>query len=105
VQSTGSEILHVACLLAERRGIEVIAPVHDALMAEAPVDQAEEVSISLDRAMRDGAAVVLRGYELPTDTGDLDGSILPGQRFFDKRGAEMWETVSRLLIQQGARRA
>jgi DNA polymerase I len=105
VQSTGSEILHVACLLAERRGIEVIAPVHDALMAEAPVDQAEEVSIALDRVMRDAAAVVLRGYELPTDTGDLDGSILPGQRFFDKRGAEMWETVSRLLIQQGARRA
>jgi DNA polymerase I len=105
VQSTGSEILHVACLLAERRGIEIIAPVHDALMAEGPADQAEEISIALDQVMRDAAAVVLRGYELPTDTGDLDGPILPGQRFFDKRGAEMWETVSRLLTQQGARRA
>ena len=29
------EILHVACILAERRGIEIVAPVHDALMADA----------------------------------------------------------------------
>jgi DNA polymerase I-like protein with 3'-5' exonuclease and polymerase domains len=105
VQSTGAEILHVACLLAERRGIEIIAPVHDALMAEGPADQAEEISIALDQVMRDAPAVVLRGYELPTDTGDLNGPILPGQSYFDKRGAEMWETVSRLLAQQGARRA
>ena len=43
MQSTGSEILHVACILAERRGIEVVAPVHDAIMAECPADQAEEL--------------------------------------------------------------
>jgi DNA polymerase-1 len=105
VQSTGAEILHVIGLLAERRGIEVIGPVHDALLVEGPADQAVEISIALDQVMRDGSAVVLRGYELPTDTGDLDGPILPGQRYYDKRGAEMWETVSRLLAQQGARRA
>jgi len=98
-------ILHVACILAERRGIEIIAPVHDALMAEGPADQAEELSIALDRVMRDASAVILRGYELPTDTADLDGPILPGQRYYDERGREMWETVSRLLAQQEARRA
>jgi DNA polymerase I len=38
IQSTGAEILHVACVLAERRGIELVAPVHDAIMAEAPFD-------------------------------------------------------------------
>jgi DNA polymerase I len=105
VQSTGAEILHVTCLLAERRGIEAIGPVHDALLVEGPADRAVEISIALDQVMRDGSAVILRGYELPTDMGDLDGPILHGQRYFDKRGAEMWETVSRLLAQQGARRA
>jgi DNA polymerase-1 len=105
VQSTASEILHVACILAERRGIEIIAPVHDALMAEGPADQAEELSIALDRVMRDASTVILRSYELPTDTADLDGPILPGQRYYDERGREMWETVSRLLAQQEARRA
>ena len=74
-------------------------------MAEGPADLASEISIALDQVMRDAAAIVLRGYELPTDMGDLDGPIFPGQRYFDKRGAEMWETVSRLLAQQGARRA
>ena len=105
IQSCASEVLHAACILAERRGIEIIAPVHDALMAEGPADQAEELSIALDRCMRDASAVVLRGYELPTDTADLDGPILPGRHYFDKRGREMWETVTRLVAQQEEKRA
>jgi DNA polymerase-1 len=93
IQSTGAEILHVACVLAERRGIGIVAPVHDALVAEADVDRAEEVSAGLDRVMRDAAAVVLRGYELRTDVQ----VIRAGAHYFDKRGIEMWETVTKLL--------
>jgi hypothetical protein len=37
IQSTGAEVLHVACILAERRGIELVAPIHDALLAEGPL--------------------------------------------------------------------
>jgi DNA polymerase-1 len=55
IQATGAEILHVACILAERRGIEIVAPVHDALMAEADLDRVEEVSAALDRVMRECA--------------------------------------------------
>ena len=53
--------------------------------------------------MRDAAAIVLRGYELPTDTADLGGPIFPGQHFFDERGAEMWKTVTRLAAKQEER--
>lgn len=91
MQSTGSEILHAACILAERRGIRVVAPVHDAIMVEAPVAEVAERSVALDRVMREAAAVVLRGYELPTD----EQLIMPGENFRDDRGAEMWETVLR----------
>ena len=35
IQSTGAEILHVASMLAERRGLEIIAPIHDAFISEA----------------------------------------------------------------------
>jgi DNA polymerase I-like protein with 3'-5' exonuclease and polymerase domains len=101
IQSTGAEILHVACVLAERRGIELVAPVHDAIMAEAPLDKEEEASAALDRCMRDASAVVLRGYELPTDVQ----IVRPGQHFFDKRGAEMWETVTRLVAKLEEKRA
>ena len=93
MQSTGSEILHVTCVLAERRGIEVVAPVHDAIMAECPADQAEELSTALDQVMGDAAAVVLRGYRLPTDCQ----IIRPGERYFDDRGKAMWDTVTGLL--------
>ena len=94
IQSTGSEILHVACILAERRGIQIVAPVHDALMAETDLDRVEETSAALDRVMRDASSIVLRGYELPTDYQ----IVLPGARYFDGRGLEMWSTIERLLV-------
>jgi hypothetical protein len=96
IQSTGAEILHVACVLAERRGIRLVAPVHDAIMAEAPIEQAEDVSAALDRTMRDAAAVVLRGYELPTDVQ----MVRPGQRYFDERGEAMWNTINKLIAKR-----
>jgi DNA polymerase-1 len=101
IQSMGAEILHVACILAERRGIEIIAPVHDALMVETDLDRAEEISAALDQVMRDASSIVLQGYELPTDVQ----IIRPGERYFDDRGEEMWSTVSRLLQKIEAKKA
>jgi hypothetical protein len=96
IQSTGSEILHVACILAERRGLEIVAPVHDALMVEGDLDALEDVSQALDRVMRDASAVVLCGYELPTDVQ----LIRPGGHYVDERGQAMWDTVSKLVARR-----
>ena len=104
IQATAAEVLHVACILAERRGIQVIAPVHDAIMAQAPLGQTEDVSARLDRCMRDASAVVLRGYELPTDV-QLIGVGQKHQRYFDDRGAAMWDTVTRLVTKLEERTA
>ena len=93
IQSTGSEILHVACILAERRGIEIVAPVHDAIMAEGPAGEIEELSRALAQLWGDAAAVVLQGYRLPTDCQ----IIRPGEHYFDDRGAAIWNTVTRLV--------
>lgn len=101
IQSTASEILHVACVLAERRGIRIVAPIHDAFLAEADIDCAEEASAALDRVMRDASSIVLRGHELPTDKQ----IIRPGERYSDDRGKEMWNTIERLLGKVEARSA
>lgn len=93
MQSTGSEVLHVASIMAERRGVQVVAPVHDAIMAEAAIAEVADVSAALDRVMRDAGAVVLRGYELPTDVQ----VVLPGQHYHDDRGVAMWNTVTNLV--------
>src|SRR5262249_57922852 len=92
-QSTGSEILHVLCILAERRVIELVASIHDAVMAEGPLSETEELSRALDQVMGDAAAVVLRGYRLPTECQ----IVKPGEHYQDERGAAMWATVTRLL--------
>jgi DNA polymerase-1 len=101
IQSTGAEILHVASVLAERRGIEIVAPIHDAFLAEADADRAEEASAALDQVMRDASRIVLRGYELRTDCQ----LIRAGERYFDERGVEMWETVTRLVAKLEEQRA
>src|SRR5262249_23101767 len=62
IQATAAEILHVACIMAEERGIGLVAPVHDALMAEADAGEADDAAPTLDRVMRDASAVVLQGY-------------------------------------------
>jgi DNA polymerase family A len=93
MQSTGAEILHVACVLAERRGIEIVAPIHDALLSEAPVRDLEDASIALGQVMSDASAVVLKGYRLRTDVK----VIRPGEHFHDDRGVKMWTTVTNLV--------
>jgi hypothetical protein len=50
----------------------------------------------LDRLMGDASAVVLQGYRLPTDRQ----IIRPGERYYDDRGEEMWNTVSELLAKR-----
>ena len=96
MQSAGAMILHAACLLAERRGIEIVAPIHDAFVAQCGVRDVEDVAAAFDRVMRDASAIVLRGYELPSDCQ----IIRPGERYFDKRGKAMWDTVAGLLAKQ-----
>ena len=92
--------MHTACLLADRRGIEIVAPIHDAFVAQCDARDVKDVSAALDRVMRDASAVVLRGYELPTDYQ----IVRPGGRYFDKRGKAMWETVrDRAAGQAGTR--
>jgi DNA polymerase family A len=93
IQSTGSEILHTLCVLAERREIKLIAPIHDAVLAEGELADAEDLARELDRLMRDASAIVLHGYELPSDCQ----IIRPGERYFDGRGEAMWNTVTGLL--------
>jgi hypothetical protein len=57
--------------------------------------------VALDRVMRDASAIVLRGYELPTDMK----IIHPGERYEDDRGRDMWGTVTRLVAKLEEKRA
>jgi DNA polymerase-1 len=94
MQANGAEMLRLACCLATERGIRVCAPVHDALLIEAPLDEIDGRVAELQACMREASRVVLGGaLELGSDAKVVRWP----DRYMDERGAVMWGTVVRLL--------
>jgi DNA polymerase I len=92
-QANGAEMLRLACCLATERGIEVCAPVHDAVLICTPLDQLESDLLVMQEAMREASSVVLDGFELATEAKP----IRYPDRYMDSRGKRMWDTVMKLL--------
>jgi len=101
MQSNGSEMLRLACTLATERGISVVAPVHDAVLIEAPLDQLDERVLAMQETMREASMAVLGGFELRSDVKRIDAP----DRFNDPRGDVMWGVVNELLDEIGAETA
>jgi DNA polymerase-1 len=93
VQANGAEMLRIACCLATERGIEVCAPVHDAVLICAPLDRLDAAIATTRAAMAEASRAVLDGFELRSD---VSITRYP-DRYMDPRGAVMWERVMRLL--------
>ena len=67
MQANGAEMLRLACCLATERGVEVCAPVHDALLICAPLPELQQRLVETQDAMREASRVVLGGFELTTE--------------------------------------
>jgi DNA polymerase-1 len=92
MQANGAEMLRLACCLATERGIRVCAPVHDAILIEAPSADIETAVAELQECMRQASRVVLGGFELGSDAVIVRWP----DRYMDERGVVMWETAMRL---------
>jgi DNA polymerase I-like protein with 3'-5' exonuclease and polymerase domains len=106
MQANGAEMLRLACCLATERGIEVCAPVHDAVLICAPLDRIEADVAAMRAAMAEASRIVLAGFELATDVKVVRWP----ERYMDPRGLEMWNRVCGLVSkaesqQWGYRRA
>jgi DNA polymerase I len=99
MQANGAEMLRVACCLATERGLSACAPVHDAILVEAPTDQIEGAVEELQACMREASRVVLGGLALGSDAKVVRWPARHG----DPRGEVMWATVTRLLGEPGDR--
>ena len=93
MQANGAEMLRLACIHLTEAGIRVCAPVHDALLVEAPSDQIDAVVAQTQALMAQASREVLDGFELTTDVE----IIRYPDRYMDKRGAVMWNTVNELV--------
>src|SRR6266568_3418050 len=93
MQANGAEMLRLACCLATERGLEVCAPVHDAVLIATPLDRIEAAVAATQDAMREASRSVLAGFELETDARITRWP----NRYMDPRGIIMWERVTRLV--------
>ena len=96
MQAHGAEMMRIACILAVERGINLCAPIHDALLIEASIDQIDAEVARLKACMSEASEAVL---------GDgracrVDASIVryPG-RFMDEDGQAMWDQIMGLLAE------
>jgi hypothetical protein len=99
MQANGAEMLRLACCLATERGIEVCAPVHDAVLICAPLERLEHDVSRMRACMAEASRAVLAGFELNTDAT----LIRHPDRYMDKRGRVMWERVLALITRQDAK--
>jgi DNA polymerase-1 len=95
MQANGAEMLRLACCLAVERGIEVCAPVHDAVLIAAPLERLEADVEAMQQVMREASRIVLDGFELRADAH----VVKYPDRYMDERGEVMWGRVMALMDQ------
>ena len=96
MQANGAEMLRLACCFATERGIPVCAPVHDAVLIEAPLSELAEAVAETRGMMANASEVVLGGFRLRTEA-EL---VRWPDRYMDERGSRTWATVQGILNEQ-----
>lgn len=95
MQANGSEMLRLASTFCVEAGIEVCAPVHDALLIQAPLDRLKGDILTTQSLMAQASSIVLGGFTLRSDVK----IIASPNRYTDKRGAKMWKIVWELIAE------
>ena len=95
MQSHGAEMMRLAVAMAIEAGLMICAPIHDALLLEAPFDEIDPQASRLANIMAQASELVLgQGKRCRTDVK----VIRYPDRFEDeKRGAKMFAIVMELL--------
>lgn len=96
MQGNGSEMLRLACCFATERGVEVAAPVHDAVMITSSIDRLQHDIAVTQAAMAEASRIVLNGFELRTEAK----IVRFPERYSDARGAVMWARVMKLIAER-----
>jgi DNA polymerase I-like protein with 3'-5' exonuclease and polymerase domains len=93
MQANGAEMLRLACCLGIKNGVEICAPVHDAVLIAAPLSRLAEDIAKMKVAMLSASRTILNGFELR-----MDAKIVQfPDRYMDKRGADMWARIMQLV--------
>ena len=94
MQANGAEMLRIACIRMTEAGIRVCAPVHDAVLIEAPLEELDDRVQQAQELMSEASRQVLGGFELTTDA---DIYRYPERYRDEERGGAFWDRVMSLL--------
>jgi len=89
MQANGAEMLRLACIQLIGDGVRICAPVHDAVLIEAPLTELDAVVAHTQSVMRKASAAVLDGFMLESDAK----VVRAPERYMDERGERMWNMV------------
>ena len=93
MQAAGADILRQLCIQLDQGGLELCAPIHDAVLVECDAVQADEVTEAVRAEMVSAAAVVLGDDRIKTDAT----IVRHPDRYMDERGETLWPEMMRLL--------
>ncbi len=93
MQSHGAEMLRLACCFLVEAGIELCAPIHDAVLIEAAIDEIDAAVEKARRLMGKASRIVTGGVEIRTDAE----IVRAPDRYMDERGVDMWRRVTTIL--------
>jgi hypothetical protein len=94
MQANGAEMMRLGCMKATEEGLAICAPIHDALLLEAHVDEIGEHAGRLTAIMKEASEVLLGGGR--TCGVEVTTFCYP-DRYSDKRGRVMWDRMMRLM--------
>jgi DNA polymerase I-like protein with 3'-5' exonuclease and polymerase domains len=92
MQATGADIIRLTCAALSAAGVEVICPVHDAILFLADISYHEDVG-NVVAAIMERAAVTILGARIPVDRQ----WVMPNDNWRPKKGNKMWAVVSKAL--------
>ena len=94
MQANGAEMLRLACIALEEEGIRICAPVHDAILIEAPLNAIED-------HVRHATSLMQKASEWVLGLGRqcrVDAEIVRcPDRYIDGRGTDMWSFIQSRL--------
>jgi hypothetical protein len=93
LQSNAAEILRLACCKLTDGGFCVCAPVHDAVLIEAPLDEIEDAVEACSKIMAEASNNVLDGLPLHTEAN----IVRYPDRYPVKKGQQFWQEVQQLM--------
>lgn len=89
MQANSAEMLRIACILIAGKGLQICAPVHDAILIEADENAIEEAAEIACQCMRQASRYVLGEFELTSETE----IIRHPNRFLGDADAGFWNQV------------